>query len=353
MKPKIISIFFLLVALLLPSIIAGCRDLSIGTDTSGYVERHFDAAQSSATYMLFLSEYTDSRSWLEPLYGLLTYVVASHTTNIAWFLFSIQFIIVSLVYLSASKLRNYAPVCFSMFIYFMFFFNESLNLARQYMAQSFCLLSFTFLLERKILKSFFVFLPALGFHITAFIYLAVYPIFYFTNRNSVRIIRIYKILGLLASVIILTCLEYIIDFIVSNGMIGSKFYQYVSGDDASFPVAIFTCSMVLFMILHYANRWEIDKIKYYFFFEYITLLCILLSPIGMINVTAIRCIDYFLFLSIVFLPMLLYNYQNIRISYKNIFPFIICFMLFYWYMTFGVANIARTIPYTSKMLGIY
>jgi hypothetical protein len=236
------------------------------------------------------------------------------------------------------------------------FYGMSLNMTRQTMAQAFCILSFSYLLNRKFLKSFIIFLPALGFHITAFIYLAVYPIFYFINKaRSVRTIRIYETIGGLTVIIVLFFLNNFIGFFVSSGLLGDKFLSYTSDDrwGSSIPVAFLTYCIVFFILFRYATKKERHKINYYFFFECISLICIILCFSGIVSTYAVRGMVYFSFLYIVILPILLFNFQKIRILYKRIFPFILCFLLFYWYMTIIVENLSETYPYTSKILRIY
>jgi hypothetical protein len=153
---RIIHVSALLVALIFPSVFAGCRDLTIGTDVLGYIEPYFRKAQSSTTYFVFLEKNPN----IEPLYALLVYLIASCTDNVAWLLFFQEFIIIFFVYISAYKLKYYAPIYLSIIIYFLLFFHTGLNTVRQMLSLSFCIISFTFLLNHKFIKSilFFFFL---------------------------------------------------------------------------------------------------------------------------------------------------------------------------------------------------
>jgi hypothetical protein len=351
-RKKIAYCFFLLIAILIPSILAGCRNLEIGVDVLVYVKDLYDLAHSCTSFALFQQSLVDP---VEHLYLLFTYIVASYTNNVAWLLFFIQFLIISLVYISAFKFKQHIPIWFCMLIYFFLFYGTSLNATRQTMAQAFCLLSFSFLLNRKFLKSFLVFLPALGFHVTALIYLLQYPLFFFTiSSYSISKKRMIEIALIFIASIIVIYLDTIINLLVSYRILGDKFIKYTTDDrwGSSFPIALFTYSLVFLMLFLCSPKQERTEIAYYYYFRYILLSCVIFSFSGYISTLAVRGVYYFSFLFILILPMLLFDCRKIRKPFKKMFPLILCFFLFYWFMTIMVANLSGTYPYTSKILGI-
>jgi hypothetical protein len=337
-----------LIALLVPSIVAGCRDLTVGVDTSFYMEPGFRVARSSITYESFCDKI-----YFEPLYSLLTYGIASCTDNVVWLLFFQQFIIISLVYSSACKLKRYAPVCLCMTIYFLSFFWFGLNGVRQTMAMAVCLLSFAFLLNRQFLKSIFLFLPALGFHSTAFIYLIVYPIYYLANKQAVNTLRLLEIAGIVATVLLMYNIEDVIIFCISIDLLPEKIMffapsrRYIEGD---FRHSNFIYFGLTFLILQYARRKNYD-LKLSLLFGTLILICALLSPASVfVSAFADRCMLYFFFLFIVFLPMILYGNNNKCLS-PTLLSLLVIFLLAYWYKTIALSS-GDTFPYTSEILGV-
>jgi hypothetical protein len=350
-KWYIVYIFLLLVALILPSVIAGCRDLTVGTDTLVYMEPLFRSGKSLYNYALF----QDETSSIEPLYALLTYGVASCTDNVAWLLFFQQFIIISCIYLSARKLRGYIPICFCIFIYFLAFFQHTLNIVRQMLAMSFCLMSFVYLYKHQLLKSLFVFLIAWGFHKTAFIYLIIYPIFYLVNKQSVRIVRISEIIGIVGAILIIFYMDDIIFFFTSQGILHHKFIRYVPSmsatDEITFPFSIIFYSSFLFVVLQYVRKKRGYNTKLYILIEFLLVMSMALSPIGLVaDNTSKRCMFYFLFPSIIFLPMLLYSHTGVCQYPKMFLSVIMSFLLLWWCREMGI--IEEVFPYTSEILGI-
>jgi hypothetical protein len=339
-------IFFLLLGCLLPSILAGCRDLTVGVDTLVYMEPTFNLALSCDSFVSLCE-----KSYFKPLYLFLVYTISCCTNNVAWLLFFQQLIIMFLIYCSAYKLRHYIPICFSIFVYFFAFFHESLNTVRQTLAQSFCLLSFAYLLRNQLLKSFLLFLPALGFHTTAFIYLVVYPIFYFTNERRVHILRICWVLGILTVIFIMFNIENVIDFFISLNLLENRFVVYIMDNRRDFRQTIFIYCCLMFLILQYTcKKNKVDNVRSRVLFKSLLLICIALSPIGFfVSIYSIRCIFYFLFLSIVFLPMILYDTNRRYLSGKLLIV-VLFFLFFYWYQTIIIGGMIY--PYTSKILNI-
>lgn len=341
----IVRIPILLMALSLPSIWAGCRDLTVGVDVLVYMQPQFLVAQS-CTYSFFLEKYP----YLEPLYGLLVYLSASYSNNIFWLFFFQQFIILFLVYFSYSQLKKHFPSYAVFIVYFLLFFHYSLCYVRQMLALSFCLVSFSFLLRRRVIKSLVAFLPAIGFHSTAFVYLAVYPIFYLANKQAVRTIRLFMIIGICIPILLIFYMEDILIFFVSQHVLPAKFSLHALDlviGVKNFPHATFIYCFFMFIILQYSCRKNYNN-EQYLLFKCLLFLCAILCPLGyFVHTIAARCILYFLFLSIIFLPMIVYKKKDI-----NLFVLVVCFLLFYWYKDVVIGNVGGCFPYTSVILGI-
>jgi hypothetical protein len=348
-KTSIAHFVFLSVALLLPSIIAGCRDLTVGCDVLLYMEPGFRLARSCDSFSSFYEKIPS-----EPLYRLLTYVTASCTENVGWLLFFTQFIITFLVYCSAYKLRRQAPIYFFMIVYFLSSFHLGLNIAKQMLALSFCLLSFVHLLNHQYVKSILVFLPAWGFHNTAFIYLFVYPIFYLANKQKNFALLSFKFAGVIIIIFLICNLDDVLIFSVSNNLLGAKFFAYTSvrtKGQSYFPDTIFVYCIVLLTIVHHVGIKKYDE-KSFRLFECILFFCLMLCGIGYVSIfSAVRCMFYFLFLSVVFLPIMVYGKKKIYHS-RGLYIFVLSFLLVYWLKTIVWSNYADVFPYSSETLHI-
>jgi hypothetical protein len=347
---KIIHSPLVAIALLLPSILAGCRDLTIGIDILVYMEPCFRIAKSCYTY----SSFHEQTMEIELLYGFLVYIVASCVDNIAWLLFLQQFIIIFLVYFSAYQLREYVPIWVFMFVYFFGFFYIGLCQVRQILALSFCLASFAFLLNQKFLKSFIWFLPSLGLHGSASIYLIVYLVFYLINEHTTRIVLLFMTIGMAILALLVVNMENITTFFLLDQVISSDFkyinYVYlIKGQNF-----IYTTRLVYYIFMFILSQYieYIYNIKLCVLSKCLLLICIILTILGYFTIGFVieRCIYYFSFLSIIFLPIVLYKKR--MCLHCGLFLLFLCFLLSYWYKTVVVEGAMGTYPYSSTILGI-
>jgi hypothetical protein len=219
-------------------------------------------------------------------------------------------------------------------------------------ALSLCLFSFTCLLNRRFLKSFILYLPAIGFHSTAFIYFIIYPIFYLTNKHTVHTIRYCIALGIIIYGLIIPYTEDILIFLISWEIVPDSFVGYiiytVQGQDFSSSDLIYY--IIIFVSLQYARKKSYNT-EQFILFRCIILTCIMLTPLAvLISSAAKRCTLYFSFLSIVFFPMVLYRNKKVCLSY-TLLTIVIFFLFSFGYKTFIVDKVGN-ITYTSKILGI-
>ena len=131
------------IAILIPCILAGLRNTTIGTDVEVYVRQLFDSAKISDNYF----EYQHCSWWwiyrvkavsdFEEAFTLVIFVVQKLTNNIQIVLFIIQLLIIFPIYCGLKKvdcIKNKKYL--SMFVYYFSFFNIGLNTMRQYIAIS-------------------------------------------------------------------------------------------------------------------------------------------------------------------------------------------------------------------------
>jgi hypothetical protein len=333
-------------ALLPPLLLASFRDVEIGTDTKFYVERLFYEA-SRSNFKDFFYEYS---IYYEPLYLVMTYAISICTNNIVWLFLFIQFIIIGLVYLSALKIQHYVSIVFPIFIYFFAFYNIGFNYVRQMLAMSLCLYSFSLLQERKTIKSLIIFFPAIGFHYSSIVYILVYAIFYF-KYNHPNFLRLYKISIIIFSISAIFFTSQVIYTLISLNIFSYKLNFYSNSlleSGTSIPLSLITHNIILLTLAMYSLK-EKRKIINIDCFILIFWISTIFTFWGNHSTYLSRASMYFLFLSIIICPIILYNNGYRRLY---IFIFIILFHALYWYLTSIYANLGETNPYTSNILGI-
>ena len=185
-KNRIASLILLTVSMLPLCVLAGLRDLTIGTDISIYAELDFFDAQSKP-YL----EYLDG-----PAYGLLYDSCVWLAVNITHSHFAYFFVLQALVVLPFTitfwKIdKRYAWV--AMLIYAFIFFGYSLNLMKQLIAAAFVVASYCFVRKRKLIPFLIFILVAMGFHITAALGFLLYPYLMPLRNKSLKNLRIKRI----------------------------------------------------------------------------------------------------------------------------------------------------------------
>ncbi len=137
------------------------KGLSIcGTDVVGGYRLNFDTATSVA----------DIHDWtLEKGYILLCVLIRNLTTNYSVFLFVVAMITIIPVYYVIQKYREYVDVPITILAYTAIFFFKSLSPIRIFIAVSFCLLSFSAIIEKKYVLSICLVFIATLFHITSIV----------------------------------------------------------------------------------------------------------------------------------------------------------------------------------------
>ena len=172
---KIWIVMSLILIALLPSILGGVRDYSIGTDIRVYGNTWFYLARSSSNLFSLLG--AASASSIGALYATFNFVVSRFTDNPHWFYFWYCFAENLIVLIALRENRKLISITGGWATYLLLFYNLNFNMLRQGMALVILLLGFKYIREEKFLKFILVVLFAYLFHNTAIIALLVYIIY--------------------------------------------------------------------------------------------------------------------------------------------------------------------------------
>ena len=240
-----------MISILIPSILAGLRDVSIGTDVTVYVLGDFNIALNTETYAQYALYIWEK----EPGYMLLVFLIAKLFGSVQWLLFFIEFIIMVCIYIGAWKFRDKLSLPFVLLIYFCVFYNGSYNLVRQAISLSIVFVALSWLFEKRYVKYLVAVLIAMAFHTTAVI--ALVPFFviwvlyddYFLEGNRARTLRGY----ILILVVVGGCiaLPYIISFLVNVGWLHSRYLAYFANESLSsnmFDMLIYLIEIILIFL---------------------------------------------------------------------------------------------------------
>ena len=338
--PRSSGLFYIysICAILLPSLLAGFRDLSIGTDTVNYLY-YFENSISYSNFESFLT----SNPNVEPGFLLLNYLVSRFSQEYVFFLFTVHLIIVLLIYISAFKIRNYITPSWVMFIFLFMMYNESLNAMRQYIAISLSLYAFAIYMNNKKTWLYILFIIiATMFHRTAFICLAMILIFYWTNKFTVR--HNFKQLLFYTTIFLLLIIfgqSFYLPLITDS--FGGKYEGYLSTNvDGGLSLSSFLVYLTTAFYICY-KAWRMsDKIMDVFFIS--SLFAVFLLLLSSISVQLYRLSLYFF---IILILAISYIFRR-NSSFKSVIRlFFIIMFIFFWFYSYSYRGSHSTIPYVS------
>lgn len=341
------AFLFLSLAIILPSIIAGCRDLNIGTDVYVYLVPAFQEAEASIS----LDDFLES-SRLELFFNILVYVFAHYVGDIHWLLFTIQLIMMVLLAMIAYNYRKNIPIWF-IFLFFMFFMYQlSFNMMRQSIALMICLYSFKYVENRKLLKFIVCICIAMGFHVTAFIFSITYFFYYlYCFSKETKWIHLFQVVLVVLSLSFILLYNELVIVSIYLGVLDPKYIQYTSfGDlfESSFSITDLGLRIVLFLFALYNFKVNLLPRKISSFFLFIAFFELICNSVSIYSAYASRIALYFFMLYFIFLPKIIFNSKNKIFFLLSIF----IVLSYYWYYLYIVIGVSETYPYTSEILGI-
>ena len=352
---KIAGIFFSIIAILLPCLLAGARDTRVGTDVRVYVESMFESAVASNNLTEYINE---NNEYTENGYLAFTYFVSRFTTDIHVLLFIIQLVIVVPVYLTFYYRRNKTPMWLGMITYFGLYYNYTLNLVRQAMAMAFILFSYNFFSNRKYIKTLILFACASMLHNSSFLAVPTYIVLYMYNKKTINKNKRVKIvvMSLIITLLIAIFYEKIVLILYNANILPYKYYAYVVSSrfrNESVNINYFdfmykTIWIMLYIVFYLINKKKenykiIEETIPYFIFMIIDYIIL---PISFSIVTLIR-VGYYYGLNIY--SIVIPNYTKIlkRDTANQALGSLILILLVstYWIYSIMLNNGMETYPY--------
>lgn len=333
---------WLLIAVLFPSVLAGVRDETIGTDMYTYVIFTWEKATEYENLFEFVALMQQEFG-----YCALNLFVSRYTHELCWFLFIHQFVVMTFVVLTAWKLRKKFNSVFILALYFLCMYNNSLTAMRQVIAIVIVMYAYTFLLnEFRNTKIYYVLLAiAFLFHNSVMFFVTLPFLNALIERfNDKRLVLYFCTLGGL--LILFWGFQTILGFMLDSGIASSKYNRYLGQEEYNthkIPLLV-ECLMFCFNFVFFR---EFSDGKRYFYLQYILILIIGFEMMGSIVETAARVVYYFF----VLIPIVVSNF--VEYTNKKIVTYVAYFAIFLlYYVLRASSGFQDTVPYTSRILGI-
>ena len=348
---RVATNLYIAIAVSIPVIIGGCRDKSVGTDTTFYAEIVFKDAVRSHNMKNYIEYTAQAAPRAEPGYAIVNYIVSRFTNSLNWCLLVIQgitfFFLVKAIRISRYK-KYIVP---SMFIFFCYFYNNSLNLIRQMLATTCFLYAYILYENKKKVKFTMVMCVDFFLHKTSlFGALIVIANNYFSRLNHKMKWPVYSLIYIL-----LFCFLYRLDDVIvalstvdafaEYGAYTSE-YQSTSSNYSEIIVRVFLVGLIIYAHCKKAiSTYERDSylfllsIEIFFFFT--SLYSQYLYRLGF----------YATALEIFYIPYVLNRFKNLQ-TRRLLKMAVYSLILFEWYWLHIDHGIGATVNYSSKVLGI-
>lgn len=332
------------VSIIIPSILAGGRDVTVGIDVLNYVEPIWN---STLYYDSFSSFMKDNMITIEPLYLVFNYVVSRFTYDIHIFFFCHMLFILFIILLIINKLRNEIPSWAIMLYFLLYLYNDSLSMVRQSFAIVIGLLGFSFLLEKKLLYFYISVVLAYLAHSSGLCLILLHPLIYFLNKYPNKKNILYLIISV-GSFIVVSFYNIIIQKMIGIGIMSIKYTNYIGQEGFT----THKIDLIFIIGIIFICFWTVKKIHRNIYFTYSIMLLILsfcITMMGGVVEVANRVAYYFILPAFITIHFVLKN--NKVWQRKMILSMVFLFLCRYVYLAY-TNSIVDTIPYRSKIFDI-
>lgn len=347
MKGKKASILFDILSIMIPSIIAGYRDLSIGKDISVYGEyMHHVASHSS------VSNFFSTFGYQDILYSILTIAIGGIFKDIHIFLFFLQLLNCAIVYKACKNHDDKIPVCVSYSLFLMSLYFRQLNLLRQGLSLSIAILAISYLLKDDKKKFIILSIFAILSHFSAIVLVLVYFVYKNSNKRIKNKLFFPALYFTLIAILIL--FFPFLRLVTSIGILPNKYtYEYFLrclnvGYGIDSLGTIFKLIWCLVIIMISCKDRAKNKIVNYSFFVHVAFIDFILWNYNIYILYIDRLSFYFGYIYVLFLlPQLVVVLKN-KLSNRALY-YLLLMGLFvaYWYLRFIVQNAGNVYPYTT------
>lgn len=355
-KNVVAYIVFILLAILLPSLLAGFRDSTIGTDVLTYVDNIWDDIlhTNSINDMIEKNEVNYYAAG-DIGYLSLNYILSSINRDVHIIYWGISVFMLLFLYLTNRNNTQRISWALSFFLFFFLYYNLSLNMMRQMLVMSIGLYCYKYVERRQWLYVAASIIVMLLFHSTGITYLLVIVLYIVYHFKSSKIRFALLGVGALALFMTFSYYDVILIGIVNSGILSSHYLMY-EAKEGVFQTSMLIIYFVYLIVFLFSYRVIKDngkkyEIGYYAIFH---LFATLLSMLSIIMYDANRLAQYLLFISILlFLPRTLFLLKrNNHKYYYQLLSLTIVISVVGWYYVNIYMGSNETYPYKSVILGI-
>lgn len=280
------------VAALIPAILAGVRDYTIGTDIATYGHWTFIAAKNSSNPINFAIVNKS----LDFFYSIMVYCIAHIFESEHWLYFFTGLLTYLFSILGLYRYREYISVSVAWICYLFLFFGDTLNLMRQSIAISIFMLAFSYFQRGDKVKFGILLVTAMLFHSTAIIGVLFVVIYILLEKRNSMMTKT----GIIATMLVLMFgYAKIINIVVNLGFFNEKYMKYTYQATSGFslnPILIRLPYLILIGLFYFSCIKETGSGIKKNFVDYIIVIIIIemiAAEMRMFNASLYRISLYF------------------------------------------------------------
>ena len=348
------------VAILIPCLLAGLRDVTIGTDVGGYLKLLADAAFNARNF----ADYIDTNwyvngslngtSGYEIGFVAVVYIVIKIFKSRLAVQFAIQLLTILPIYTAIKKMGY--PKWLGMLVYYLFLFHSSLNVMRQHMAMAFVLLAWSEIASnesKKINRKCVIWtVVAISCHTSALIFVLIYWLYWMvTADDSVAVIGRKKydmksmkifFISLISAVFVAFGVGTLVALLSALNL--DKYVGYINGEIQFMPNQLIArFPMLVILAINWRTLFEKDKAGR--FYVLMAALDLILSQFTSASTYGGRISMYFSQFQILSVGAVYRTCKNRNLMLIGM----ISYFIFYWWFYYVYKGSDQTIPY---VLGI-
>ena len=254
-KKRKMGQFFILLAVLAVSILAGVRDLNIGTDIWTYGEWAFKAARYNSNLFSFIGYQAD----LELLYNVLVWIVTRFASDSHWLYFFTGLLTYYFVMKGILNYKDEISITLAWMIFLFLYYGDTLNAMRQFISVAIAFWGLKFGFDGEYKKYILITVIAMLFHNTAILSFFILLIALFLRKEN-SIFR--KTFVVLFVSIISVAYSQILNIFISIGLVTEKYIRYSADGFALSLNPILLRLPFLIIIALFSNAFYYGERKY-------------------------------------------------------------------------------------------
>lgn len=232
-------------------VLSGLRGYSVGTDVMNYFTKdlYWTGATGASSLLDYFRLYFP-QGYGDPLFATLVGVIAQYTGSFPLFLFVVHTIILSCMYVGIFRHRKIIDPAFVLLIFYLFFYNHSLNVMRQYIAMSILFAFFADITQGKWWRYLLGVGLAALFHSTAVLGVVPLVLYYVLQfkKDTLRVTPFQRQM-VVAGVISLgiTLFSPLLRLAMNLGLLNSRFLFFLE-DESKTPALIMAAMVVMGLV---------------------------------------------------------------------------------------------------------